>query len=53
MFLRWFDSQADYLWSFQSSIGVWVLVTLIVAEGAIVESTPTTTEFYMEGTNED
>lgn len=49
MSLRRVDSQTDYLWSLQSSVRVRVLVTLIVAEGAIIQRAPATTELYMEG----
>lgn len=49
MSLRCIHSQTDYLWSLQSSIRIRVLVTLVVAEGAIIQRAPATTELCMEG----
>lgn len=49
VFLSGVDSQTGYLRSLQRSIRVRVLVTLIVAEGAIIQRAPAATELYMEG----
>lgn len=44
VFPRCVDSQTNDLWSLQSPVRIWVLVTLKVAEAAIIQSTPATTE---------
>lgn len=48
MFLGHVDSQTDHFRSLQSSVRARVLVTLVVAEGAIIQRAPAATELYME-----
>lgn len=48
MFPSCINSQTDYLWSLQRSIRVWILVGLVVAEGAIIQRAPATTELCPE-----
>lgn len=47
MFASHVYSQTDYLRGLQGSIRIWVLVTLIVAEGAIIQRAPATAELFM------
>lgn len=48
MFFRRVNSQTDYFWNLQCSIGVGVLVALIIAEDAVVQRAPTAAELCVE-----